>query len=157
MAGLLAAVIRKQSWAYEIEALVPVPMHWLRRLQRPCNHANVLATETGKRLGVPVIPAVGRTRHGRSQVDLPSMTQRFKNVEGCFAIRAGWLDRLSWRGTSVKGRTVCIIDNLAKTGATLYEVSKVLRKAGAKRIYAAVVSRPASPGDPVSRPGGDPW
>ena len=48
------------------------------------------------------------------------------------------------------GKTVCIVDNLMSTGATVTEVSKVLRRAGAKRIYAAVVARPAAPGDPLA-------
>jgi predicted amidophosphoribosyltransferase len=48
---------------------------------------------------------------------------------------------------NVQGMTVCIVDNLLVTGATVCEVSKVLRKAGAKKIYAAVAARTVSGGD----------
>jgi adenine/guanine phosphoribosyltransferase-like PRPP-binding protein len=46
---------------------------------------------------------------------------------------------------------MCIVDNLIVSGATVLEVAKVLRKAGARRIYAVAVARPPSPGDPPSQ------
>ena len=45
------------------------------------------------------------------------------------------------------GKRVCIIDNLLLSGATVHEVSKALRRAGAQKIYAAVVARSTLPAD----------
>ncbi len=91
---------------------------------------------------IPVRRAVRRIKYTRSQTHVESRAQRFENVKGCFG-PASWF-RLLGR---VRGRTVCIVDNLLVTGATLYEVSKVLRRAGAKRIYAAVIGRTVLAGD----------
>lgn len=136
---LLADAIRRAAWPDTIQALVPVPMHWRRRLQRPIDHARALAEEAGRNLGVPVrCAAVRRIRHGPSQTSVTSRTQRFENVRGCFGASA-WAD--------VRGQAVCIIDNLVVSGATIHEVAKVLRKAGARRIYAAVVARSVMPGE----------
>lgn len=136
----LADAIAATDWGDTINALVPVPMHWKRRLQRPCNHARQLATLTGKHLRRPVIPAVSRIRYAPSQTVLRVRSRRFDNVKGCF----GPGRRFSENGnSSIAGKTVCIIDNFLSSGATLYEVAKEVRKAGAKRIYAAIVARSA--------------
>lgn len=141
LADLLAAALGPQPWAHSLEALVPVPMHWLRRAQRPCDHARVLAEALGHRLSLPVIRAVRRARHAPSQTGIPSRSKRFENVRGCFAPPR-------WRRAAVAGRTVCIVDNLMATGATVCETAKVLRRLKARCIYAVVVVRTAAPGDP---------
>jgi ComF family protein len=145
LANRLAAALRDRAWADTLEAFVPVPMHWRRRLQRPCDHARVLAEALGQRMKVPVLRLVRRVRHSPSQTGITSKTARLENVRGCFALRLGYWP--PWPRLSVAGKTVCIIDNLMMTGATVTEVSKVLRRAGAKRIYAALIARPAGPGD----------
>lgn len=149
-AELLVAAVRRQAWAAELDCLAPVPMHWLRRLQRPCDHAWILAEHVGRRLGLPLVRLVRRVRHTPSQTGLPSKHARFANVRGCFAPAGGWRGRLTWPSgrTCVRDRTVCVIDNLMLSGATVCEVAKVLRASGARRVYAAVVARPAAPGDP---------
>lgn len=146
---LLADALRKQPWLPDVETLVPVPMHRLRRAQRPCDHALMLAESVARRLRVPVRrAAIQRVKYSRSQTRTNSRTARFQNVRNCFGPA---------RKPKIEGRTVCIIDNLLVTGATIHEVSKVLRRAGAKRIYAAVVARSGLPGDPqVSPPPGVP-
>lgn len=141
---LLAEALRRQAWRDEIELLVPVPMHWLRRWQRPCDHARELAEALSRRVHIPVCAsALRRVRHAVSQTRTRSRAERFRNVRGCFG---------ATRRPRVAGRTVCIIDNLLVSGATIHEVSKVLRVAGARRIYAAVVARSTLPGEPEPRP-----
>jgi ComF family protein len=143
LAEWLAAALQDRGWLDGLDALVPVPMHWLRRWQRPCDHARVLAEALGQRLKIPVVRFVRRARHSPSQIGISSKAQRFENVRGCFA-------PARWRRPDFIGKTVCIVDNLIATGATIHEVSKVVRQLGARRIYAAVIARAAAPGDPVA-------
>ncbi len=146
LAGRLADALASRGWHTELDALVPVPMHWLRRVQRPCDHAAILTEALARRLRLPLVRPVWRARHAQSQTTLASKTARFENVRNCFAAPPWYLP--PWPKPRLAGKTVCIVDNLAAAGATLAEVSKVLRRAGAKRIYAVVVARPAAPGDP---------
>jgi ComF family protein len=140
-ARLLAAEMGRVGWGGQIGALVPVPMSRLRRVQRPCDHALLLARALRRRLGVPVVRAVKRLKHTPSQTNQTSRNSRFENVKDCFGIKR--------RGARhVAGQTVCIVDNLVTSGATVCEVSKVLRRAGAKKIYVAVIARTVLPGDP---------
>lgn len=141
----LGDCLANEPWVAELDAFVPVPMHRLRRWQRPCDHALELASavsrrvrmRTGRRIRVQRA-AVWRRKYAVSQTRATSRSERFENVRDCFAPA---------RRPNVAGKTVCIIDNLLVTGATIHEVSKVLRRAGAKRIYAAVVARSVLPGD----------
>ncbi len=137
----LGEAICRAGWLGELDALVPVPLHRLRWWQRSCDHARVLADALALRIGLPVQRAVWRCKYTPSQTELTVRTKRFENVKGCFAPQKG-------RRGDVAGRTVCIVDNVLSTGATVYEVSKALRRAHAKRIYVAVIARPAATGDP---------
>lgn len=147
LARLLATAIRRQPWAVELDVLVPVPMHWLRRLQRPCDHAAVLTAALARELKLPTVVAVRRRRYAPSQTGLQTRQLRFDNVRDSFAPRPRAV-------AGIADRAICIVDNLVATGATVHEVAKALRAAGAKRIYAATVARPPAPGDPHAEPGG---
>ncbi len=135
LGGLLADALRRTPWSQEIDVFVPVPTHWQRRLiyQRGDQTA-LLAAAVARDLRRPVRRAVRRIRGFSSQIDAVSRAARFENVRGCFAP--------AWHA-GVNGKTVCIVDNLLVSGATICEVAKALRKAGAKQIYAAVVARAA--------------
>lgn len=178
---LIAARLREAAWFPALDALVPVPMHWLRRLQRPCAHADVLAEAISRAVlksdgrRIPVLRAARRVRYAPSQLHIAVRAQRFENVVGCFAAandaprphdpheptrgrRAANMRRnaiswlTNWWGGSVTGKTICIVDNMLVTGATVHEVSKALRAAGARKIYLAVAARSAATGDTQADP-----
>ncbi len=143
---LLAETLRGCDWGGTIDLLVPVPMSWRRRLQRPCDHARLLAEALGREMRRPVVAAVARSIDTPTQVDMVTKTERLANVKGCFA-PARWA-RL--RPDRLRGKAVCIVDNLILSGGTVCEVAKVLRRAGAKPIYALTVARGPAPGDPLA-------
>jgi predicted amidophosphoribosyltransferase len=62
---------------------------------------------------------------------------RAANVRGAFRAR----------GDGVAGKSVLLIDDVYTTGATLSECARVLRRAGASRVYVLTVARPY-PGRP---------
>ncbi|TWT45508.1 DNA utilization protein GntX [Phycisphaerae bacterium RAS1] len=145
LADWLAEAMLARPWTGTLDLLAPVPMHLRRRVQRPGNHALMLAAALESRLRragcrLRLTRAVRRHVYAPSQTTLTSRTRRFENVRECFAPR--W-----WPPVNLRGKTVCIVDNLLTTGATIHEVSKVLRRAGAATIYAAVVARSVAPGD----------
>lgn len=135
----LATRLAARDWWPQVDVLVPVPMHRLRRWQRPCDHAWLLAEGLSHRLRVPLRrAAIRRHRYAPSQTGASSRARRFEQVSGCFVTPPR---------PRIAGLTVCIVDNLLVSGATLCEVSKVLRAAGARRVYAAVAARTMPPGD----------
>lgn len=128
MADWLAAALRERGWLEGLDALVPVPMHWLRRAQRPCDHSRVLTEALARRVKLPVVRFVRRVKNSPSQTGLTSRAARFENVKGCFGPPRWYLPL--WSKPDVRGKIVCIVDNLVSTGATVMRTSKVLRRAG---------------------------
>ena len=131
MLGELASSALQGSGFYdEIELLVPVPLHWSRRLLRGYNQSVVLARQLSK-AGFRINTELVRIRRTKMQPVMLSDAARRRNVAGAFAVRTG---------NRFKDRNICLIDDIKTTGATLNECARVLKSAGAARIYALVLA-----------------
>jgi ComF family protein len=127
--------------------LIPVPLHKSRRRARGFNQAELIACAAGTRLSPRVEVASGillRQRDTISQVGL-SREERMENVRGAFRVSAP---------NRVKGRILIVVDDVMTTGTTLSECARVLKQAGAERVWAATVARAfqgASSGETADR------
>jgi ComF family protein len=112
--------------------VVPVPLHWRRRLRRGYDHAWLLALHACAHAGLaPPTPVLRRVRAAPPQSTLPA-AQRWDNVRGAFALRAP---------ERVAGRSVILVDDVVTTGATLAAAAGPLRRAGVRAIYGIAVAR----------------
>jgi len=130
LACLAQPALEASPFFGEIDLLVPVPLHWMRRLARGYNQAAVVA----RRLSHPkarVAKVLVRARRTAPQTAMVSPAARLKNVRGAFAVG---------RRADLAGRTLCLVDDIKTTGATLCECARVLRLAGAARVYALVLA-----------------
>lgn len=127
----LADSILALGWTERVGAVTFVPTHWRRAFQSRLHVARSLARGVAKRLDLPCIPLLRRTRWGPRQVGL-SYHQRMENVRGAFSLMPG---------TLVRGARVLVVDDVRTTGATLEECAKALRKGRAAEVYAAIVAR----------------
>ena len=112
--------------------VVPVPLHFLRHYRRGFNQAEELA----KRLPVPMLRALRRTRRTATQTELPE-ARRHRNVRDAFAVR--W-----WARDAIAEKTLVLVDDVSTTGATLDACARALMKAGAKEIRALTGARAVS-------------
>ncbi len=115
----------------ENTVLVPVPLHQKREKWRGFNQSQIIAGELSRRTGIKVFELLVRLVNTRPQVEL-SGKSRVKNVAGVFAIR---------NGIGLKDKTCLLVDDLLTTGSTMRECAKVLKKAGARRVWAMAVVR----------------
>ena len=107
-------------------------MHWRRRWQRGYNQSEALARGLAASLGLPLRSRwLRRIRNTPSQVH-QSPTARRENVRGAF--RAA-------RGVRLDGLCILLVDDVVTTGATSSEAAKALRKAGARRVVVAALTR----------------
>ncbi len=127
----LGAALRAKPWLQEVEAVVAVPTCWYGRLLGWPYIATTLATEVARATGLPSLPLLRRIRRARSQIGL-SATERRENVRGAFALT---------RGVALNRAVVCLVDDVATTGATLAECARMLRGAGATKVYGAVICK----------------
>lgn len=127
---LADSALQGSEFRNEIELLVPVPLHWTRRLRRGYNQTQILA----RRLNHPTAKIsmdLARIRRTKAQPAMVSPAARARNVSGAFAVRYGH---------SLKGRNVCLIDDIKTTGATLNECARTLKEAGAAKVFSLVLA-----------------
>lgn len=127
----LADALERHTWRDQLDALIPVPTDWHGRRRYGFHPAGLIAQVTGKRLGLPVLPLVRVRGKRRRQVGLPQ-TDRIKNVRGKFYVAPA---------ARVAGATLCIVDDVSTSGATLREIARVLKRAGAARVFGAVAAK----------------
>ncbi len=115
-----------------VDAVIPIPLHWWRRLRRGYNQSATLARAVARRLGAPLHAGwLRRTRHTPRQTYQMSAEARRNNVRGAF--RLG-------KGAEARGKTVLLVDDVLTTGATASEAARPLRTAGAAQILVAVLA-----------------
>ncbi|MCC7237468.1 MAG: ComF family protein [Bryobacterales bacterium] len=124
---LVSALPREQP----VDAVVPVPLHWRRRLSRGFNQAELLARAAAALLHVPCHDPLRRTCPTPPQAGLNRLARR-RNVRSAFT--AG-------NARNVEGRSLLLIDDVLTTGATANACAAALLAAGARHVSVATVAR----------------
>jgi ComF family protein len=116
------------------DALVPVPLHWARLLQRRFNQSAALARAISAVSHVSVADHVlERTRATPPQIGL-ARKARARNVQGAFKVpKAARID--------VKGRRLVLVDDVLTSGATVDTCARTLLRAGAASVDVLVLAR----------------
>jgi ComF family protein len=131
---MLAEAIQKLSTDADCVLVVPVPLHRSKRRERGFNQAELIARAALKNkalryeLGADVLE---RTRPTVSQIGL-TRPQRVENIRGAFRVR---------HLNKVVGRSIILVDDVLTTGTTASECARILRKAGAEKVWIATVAR----------------
>lgn len=127
----------------EPDLVVPVPLHWRRRLRRGFNQATVLATGLGRARGIPVGHVLARRRATPPQQGLSAAWRRH-NLRGVFHCRA-----------PVRGRHVVLVDDVVTTGGTVREATRCLLAAGAASVRVRALARALPPAEAAPAGTGD--
>jgi ComF family protein len=113
----------------DIECIVPVPLHRLKKTERSYNQSEKIAEGLAQSLKQPVCSGLlVRKRYTVSQTGL-SAQARQKNSEGAFFALQG-----------VRGCHVLLVDDVVTTGATLAAAAQALRESGAEKVSLAAVA-----------------
>ena len=128
---ILRACVEAHFRPAEYDAFAYVPLFHTKERERTHNQSRLLADELSALLGKPVMHQLERSRMTPSQTHL-TIRERALNVKGAFRVR-----NPRW----IEGRGVLLVDDVMTTGATVNEVSRVLKDAGATRVYVVTVAR----------------
>jgi ComF family protein len=125
---ILSEGIISRGW--QIDIIVPVPIHHLKKAERGYNQSDYIVKGLSKGLNIPYsTKLIKRTRHTDSQTRL-HINERAINVANAFKVR---------HPKKISGKNILIVDDIITTGATIQECGKALVKGGAKKVYACSV------------------
>ena len=130
---ILQFLIQKFENEYKdirFDYIIPVPLHKRRLQERGYNQSAILAEELSRLTGYPFAADIlQRVRYTESQALLCADARRI-NLNRAFRVNS-----------ELNKATVLLVDDVLTTGSTLHECAKILRKHGARRIYALVFAR----------------
>jgi competence protein ComFC len=113
----------------DIDCVVAVPLHPLKKIERSYNQSEKIAEGIAQSLQKPLRrDLLVRKRYTVSQTGL-SAQERKRNPEGAFQLAKGAV-----------GRHVLLVDDVVTTGATMAAAASVLREGGAEKISLAAVA-----------------
>jgi len=119
-----------QAVSERADLIIPMPLSPQRVRGRGFNQALEIARSVSGMTGIPVLnDACRKVTETQPQAALP-WKERAKNVRGAFVCDA-----------DLGGKRIAVIDDVMTTGATLNELAKNLRRAGAAYISVWVVAR----------------
>lgn len=122
----------KHSEYPDCDALLPVPLHPLKKRERGYNQAFHIAKGISAVWKIPVdVKLVKRIKYTGSQTKLNRLERR-ENMHDAFYLR---------KNIKVP-QSLCIIDDVFTTGATTLAVAELLKTAGVKKIRILTLATP---------------
>lgn len=113
-----------------IRALVPIPLHRHRLMERGYNQTELLCTAFSRKISIPVKKNLLIKRKKTDAQAGLDRSKRLVNIKGAF----------SCPGRFPKGARLLLVDDVCTTGSTLNECAQVLKKAGATHVYGFVIA-----------------
>lgn len=130
----------------DVDAVIPVPLHWARRWHRGYNQAEVIARGIAEELAgsgggpaacaVPVMPRVLKRVHRTRTQTLLDAVGRYDNVKSAFVADRKRLQEMP--GTPLH---LLLVDDVFTTGATLLACERALRRGLAELLGPDTASR----------------
>lgn len=113
--------------------LLPVPLHSRKKRKRGYNQAYHIAIGVSQATGYEVCGEddIVRVKNTATQTGF-DLRQRGENISGAFEVKSN---------DNIKKKVVIIVDDVFTTGATTFELSAILKKAGARKIFIATVAQ----------------
>lgn len=125
-----------ESVLTKASAIVPIPSHWSRTIQRRYNQSAELSRALSARMGVDYLPdSLLRVRRTDTQ-DGRSLDERFANLLDAVKPHPN-------RGRALKGRDICLVDDVMTSGATMTAATAACHAAGARQVVVLVLARVA--------------
>lgn len=130
--GEKAGEFYRDSGISDCKAIIPVPLHSVRKRERTYNQSACIAEGLSRSWNIPVLRrAVKRCRNTGTQTKL-NKDERQENIRNAFKIRKN----------CDLPESICIVDDVFTTGATTMELARTLKNAGVKKIHILCLATP---------------
>jgi competence protein ComFC len=131
-AYMYRSLVQDEALWWDLEAVVPVPLHKARKRKRGFNQSYELARYIADSKGLELMEkALIKKVNVAPQTSLPA-EQRKINNKGAYEVV---------EPQKIKGKTLLLVDDVYTTGATVSECSSVLLKSGAKEVRVVTLAQ----------------
>ena len=120
----MASIIKSDHYLKDVDIIVPVPLFWWKNLRRGYNQSALLSKTISQECSIKMNNILKRIKNTKSQTKLNEEKRR-KNVLNAFALQ----------NNGIKDKIVLLVDDVMTTGATINECARVLKNAGAEKVY----------------------
>ncbi len=128
-AKLLASTYSK--FIQDVDIIIPIPMHFFRRMIRSYNHAQILALYLARQTNKQFTPFIlKKSKFTRTQTSL-TKKERKHNLKGSFEVI---------NAQTLKGKSVLLVDDVMTTGSTANVCSQVLKTFGAASVKVLTIA-----------------
>lgn len=128
---MLGNSLIKNKSTWDIDIILPVPLHSLKKAERGFNQSFYIAKGISRVTDFPVSQSLlKRKRYTESQTK-KNLVERAENMSEAFVVK---------QPDKISGKNVLLIDDVITTGATIRECGKILKDCGAANVYAASIA-----------------
>ena len=110
LASKAAADWQESNFFDGIDLIVPVPLHWRKRIKRGYNQATYIAHGLSQVLNIPVDESFLYRANYRQSQTRETRFKRWRNVKSVFALKTH---------LAVSGKHILLVDDVLTTGATM--------------------------------------
>lgn len=135
MGEWLGEELRDSGNFEDIDLIIPIPLHFRKRLLRGYNQSEQLAIGVSRKMGVKYdFHSVCRRHYNKSQTSKHS-SERWDNVDNIFEVRDS---------KRLRGRHILLVDDVLTTGATLSSCATTIINACEGDVRISIASLAAS-------------
>ena len=115
----------------------PIPLSKIKYNERGFNQAEIISKFFQKFLHFPIVDLLIRKKEISSQAQIKSKKARYFNTRGVFAIN----NKCRNAKFCVSNKNIILIDDVITSGSTVKEAARILKLAGAKKVYVLALAK----------------
>ncbi len=106
---LYGSILKQCTWTSRLDAIIPVPLHWKKKIIRGYNQSDAIGEGLSHVLGIPVLREYLVRKHFTQTQTKLSGPERWTNVQTAFDINT----------STIAPTSILLLDDVITTGSTL--------------------------------------
>ncbi len=132
LAELIASYLKKLPLPLSDYEILAIPLSATRERERGFNQTKLIAEELSPLISVSILQGgLVRIKHNTPQSKIRGRKERLLNIAGAFSANAELVAR----------KNIILLDDVITSSATMFEASRALKSAGAKKIIGLAAAK----------------